>query len=202
MSGGTPLCVNLARRDGELYYLENFIPGPEADRFLERLLAELDWRAETIRVAGKAVPVPRLVCWYGDAEARYRYSGVVHTPKPWTETLLLLRQRVEACCARRFNSVLGNLYRDGGDALSWHADRERELGPRPYIASLSFGAERRFQLRHNRDRETMNLPLGHGSLLLMGGELQHHWQHRVPRSPSVSSPRVNLTFRSILPHEP
>ena len=199
LNADTLSSVNLARRDGELYYLENFIPTAEADRFLERLRAELDWREEVVTIAGRAIQVPRLVCWHGDSEARYRYSGVVHAPEPWTEALSSLRQRVEAYCAQRFNSVLGNLYRNGDDTLGWHADQERELGPEPYIASLSFGAERRFDLRHNRSRETMNLPLTHGSLLLMGGQLQHHWQHRIPRMRGVRAPRINLTFRAILP---
>lgn len=190
---------NLARQDGELYYLEQFIPAAEADHWLETLLAGLAWRTESIVVAGRAVPVPRLVCWYGDAEAHYRYAGVDHAPEPWTPGLALLRRRVESRCARRFNSVLGNLYRDGEDAMGWHADREPELGPWPFIASLSFGAERRFDLRHNRSREILNLPLAHGGLLLMGGMLQHHWRHRVPRQPGIRAPRINLTFRAILP---
>ena len=51
---------------------------------------------------------------------------------------------------RRFNSVLLNLYRDGRDSVSWHADNEPGLGRDPVIASLSLGAVRRFQLKHRR----------------------------------------------------
>lgn len=184
--------------DGELDFVENFIPPQEADGFFLALREELAFSEESIRIAGREVKVPRLVCWYGDSEARYRYSGTDHAPLPWTAALRALKQRVEAYCGRGFNSVLGNLYRDGKDSMGWHADKEKELGPAPRIASLSFGAERRFELRHNKTGEILRLPLTHGSLLLMGGSLQHHWRHRIPKSPSVITPRINLTFRTIL----
>lgn len=189
----------LLNPDGELAFVEAFIPPEEADGILARLREELDWREEDILIAGRPIKVPRLVCWYGDPEARYRYSGVMHEPLLWTALLAELKRRVEEHCGRRFNSVLGNFYRDGHDSMGWHADKEKELGPEPYIASLSFGAERRFELRHNRNRERLALPLSHGSLLLMGGRLQHHWRHRLPKMPGLGMPRINLTFRAILP---
>ena len=184
--------------DGDLDFSEHFIPREEADDFFSALREELAFEEEFIRIAGREVRVPRLVCWYGDPGARYRYSGTAHEPLPWTATLRELKRRVEAHCGRRFNSVLGNLYRDGGDAMGWHADKERELGPEPYIASLSFGAERQFQIRHNKNRRVFVLALPHGSLLAMGGRLQHHWRHRIPKEPGVTAPRINLTFRTIL----
>lgn len=186
-------------QDGELAYAEDFLAPAEADFWLSCLLAELDFREESIVIAGRLVPVPRRVCWYGDPGASYRYSGVNHAPKPWTGALSALKEQVEAQCGQRFNSVLGNLYRDGMDAMGWHADKEKELGPNPFIASVSLGAERLFELRHTKSREMLRLPLGHGSLLLMGGALQHHWRHRIPRMPGVARPRVNLTFRAIVP---
>lgn len=187
--------------DGELEFVETFIPQEEADRFFLVLREELAFEEECIRIAGREIKVPRRVCWYGDPGARYRYSGTDHEPLPWTPALRVLRQRVEAYCGRSFNSVLGNLYRDGRDSMGWHADKEKELGPEPYIASLSFGAERRFELRHNKTRETLILPLNHGSLLLMGGSLQRDWRHRIPKSPDVTAPRINLTFRTIVSAE-
>jgi alkylated DNA repair dioxygenase AlkB len=189
----------LLDRDGEIGYIEDFIPAEEADFLLARLLEELDWQAESIRIAGREIQVPRLVCWYGDTQAHYRYSGVDHRPLPWTATLQALRVRVETRCQRRLNSVLCNLYRDGRDSMGWHADNERELGPNPFIASLSLGAERRFDLRHDRTGEILHLPLTHGSLLLMGGSLQHHWRHRIAKQVGIAEPRINLTFRLIHP---
>ncbi|WP_026609752.1 alpha-ketoglutarate-dependent dioxygenase AlkB family protein [Methylocaldum szegediense] len=190
--------INLAPRDGELYFVENFVPRQEADSLHGLLRRELAWREEEIIMFDRRVKVPRLVCWYGDAGAVYRYSGVDHMPLPWTEALLTLKERIERFCGRRFNSVLGNLYRDGRDSIGWHADKEKELGPNPFIASLSFGAERLFKLRHNKTGETLEIALTHGSLLLMGGSLQHGWRHAVPKAREPKTERINLTFRTIL----
>ena len=190
--------INLVRRDGELYYLSEFIPAPEAQDLFERLLNELAWQEEEVTIAGRRLRVPRLICWYGDEGAVYRYSGVVHDPLPWPKRLRRLKERIESACGHVFNSVLGNLYRDGRDSLGWHADQERELGENPFIASLSLGAERLFKIRHNRTGERVDLPLAGGSLLLMGGSLQHHWRHCVPKSRAAKSARINLTFRTIL----
>lgn len=190
--------AKLLDQDGELHFSEGFVPPLEADLFLERLGAELVWQREQLMIAGRRVEAPRRVCWYGDPGANYRYSGVDHTPLPWTPMLRLLKARVEAYCGQVFNSVLGNLYRDGQDSMGWHADKEPELGAVPVIASLSFGAARRFELRHHRDPETFGLLLTHGSLLVMAGELQRHWRHRIPKQPGLLSPRINLTFRTII----
>jgi len=193
------LMTNLVPRDGELYFVEGFISGAEADSFHDRLRRDLAWREEEITVFDRRVQVPRLVCWYGDAGASYRYSGVDHLPLPWIETLLTLKSRVECFCGRRFNSVLGNLYRDGRDSMGWHADNEKELGPNPFIASVSFGAERLFRLRHGKSGETLEFVLTHGSLLFMGGSLQHGWRHSVPKTREKKTERINLTFRTIFP---
>jgi alkylated DNA repair dioxygenase AlkB len=163
------------------------------------LLAELAWEQESISIAGRTVLVPRLVCWYGDASARYRYSGVDHQPLPWTGTLSEIRMLVESRVGAPFNSVLGNYYRGGSDSMGWHADKEAELGINPTIASLSLGVSRRFLLRHNRTHEQCELKLAHGSLLMMAGSLQHHWRHCVPKTRAAEDPRINLTFRYIHP---
>lgn len=184
--------------DGELLLQRQFYAPPEADALLACLLNELAWQEEDIVIAGKRVKVPRLVCWYGDPGAVYRYSGVSHQPLPWTESLIAIKQRVEEQCGYRFNSVLANLYRDGNDSMGWHADKEKELGQNPAIASLSFGAERMFKIRHIKTAETLDIVLKHGDLLLMAGALQHHWRHCAPKTRQVKTPRINLTFRRIL----
>lgn len=190
--------LNLASRDGELYYRPDFIPEPEALTLFERLLEELAWQEEVIIIAGRHIKVPRLMCWYGDEGAAYRYSGVSHQPLPWTNTLLELKQRIEGDCGQHFNSVLGNLYRNGQDSMGWHADKEKELGENPFIASLSLGEERLFKIRHNKTDATVDLTLANGSLLLMGGSLQHHWRHCLPKMRAAKSARINLTFRTIV----
>jgi alkylated DNA repair dioxygenase AlkB len=193
----SPFLAPLLDRDGEVFLLEGFIPRDEADSCLARLLHELAFAEETLIIAGREVKVPRRVAWYGDPGACYRYSGIDHLPLPWTDTLRVLKLRVEEACGHAFNSVLANLYRNGNDSMGWHADKERELGPNPFIASLSFGATRSFRLRHDKTGETLALPLSHGDLLLMGGRLQHHWRHCVPKAREAQSPRINLTFRTI-----
>lgn len=185
-------------RDGEALLIEHFIDDAEACALNEQLQAELSWQTETLVLYGREIIVPRRVCWIGDPGARYTYSGVLHEPLPWSPLLANLRAHVQSCIAHQFNSVLANLYRDGMDSMGWHADKERELGRDPVIASLSFGAERVFKLRHNRSGETVETRLRSGSLLLMRGSLQHHWRHCLPKMRGVAAPRVNLTFRYIV----
>lgn len=189
---------NLAPRDGELYLLHGFYPSVIADDYLQNLLQTLAWQTERIYIYGRWVPVPRLMAWYGDPGADYRYSGVDHQPLPWTKELLALRSDVEAVCRQSFNSVLANLYRDGRDSMGCHADNEKELGPNPLIASLSFGETRLLRFRHNRSRITLDIELSHGDLLIMAGELQHHWRHELPKTRQAKQPRINLTFRRIV----
>jgi alkylated DNA repair dioxygenase AlkB len=192
--------MRVLNREGEIDYQEDFLSTEEADRLFLALEATMNWHEEFIRMAGRSSRVPRSVAWHGDADAVYRYSGVRHEPRPWTTDLWALKSRLEAVCGQRFNSVLGNRYADGQDAMGWHADNEPELGPAPVIASLSLGAERRFDIRHNTSRKIRHLPLSHGSLLTMSGSFQFHWQHRIPRQTAITAPRINLTFRLIHPN--
>lgn len=182
---------------GELLLLEQFIPPTETVGLFEALRTELAWHEETLRFAGKTVPVPRLVCWYGDPGMSYRYSGIHHDPLPWHERLADLRDRIESLTERHFNSVLGNLYRHERDSIAFHADDEPELGPQPFIASLSLGTERIFKVRHNESRRIVDIPLPDGSLLLMSGNLQRDWQHAIMKGKNSLGARINLTFRTI-----
>ena len=186
------------QRDGVLRYYPTFIEAPDAADWFERLHREVPWRSERYRIYGREVEAPRRVAWHGDAQAVYVYSGVVHRPLAWTPALLKLRDAVAAFTGQPFNSVLCNLYRDGRDSVGWHADKEPELGDEPFIASLSFGAERVFKLRHNKQREVHDLVLEDGSLLVMGGPFQRCWRHCLPKSRRVHSPRINLTFRYVI----
>ena len=186
--------------DGELVYAADFLERSEADALLETALALPDWEQHRLCLFGREVLAPRLSAWYGDPGAAYSYSGVALEARPWPAAILALR---ECLCAERgleFDSVLANLYRDGNDTTGWHSDDERSLGRNPTIASLSLGATRRFLLRHRtrKDLETIELPLAHGSLLVMSGAMQHHWRHSLPRTRRPMPPRVNLTFRRVL----
>lgn len=169
---------------------------PEILRTIE--FAHIKWRQESLKLYGKAIPLPRLTAWYGDAGAAYTYSGIKSEPNAWNDGLLHLRHRIQELVGSTFNSVLLNWYRDGKDSLSWHADDEKELGTDPIIASANFGATRDFQMRRVDDHaQKLTVPLKHGTLLVMRGELQRHWQHAVPKRSGPIGSRFNLTFRTI-----
>lgn len=177
-----------------------FLSATEADALFRALRDTVPWRQDTIRVFGKDHPIPRLQAGFGDAGLTYVYSGIAMAPMPWLPALDEVRRRVDVVTGASFNTVLLNLYRDGQDTVSWHADDEPELGPSPTIASVSLGAERDFVLRHKTRREvddvTYSLP--HGSLLIMRGNTQAEWMHSLPRRKGVTRERINLTFRRIV----
>ena len=185
----------------DLLFDPTFLPPAEAAALLTQLTAEVAWEQRNIRIFGQEIPQPRLTAWYGDPAARYSYSGLVWEPRPWTPALRTLCQRVAAATGARFNSVLLNLYRDGRDSMGWHADDEPELGAAPAIASLSLGATRRFRLRPRAGlaHPPLGLALPGGSLLLMRGPTQQYWQHTLPKTARPSGPRLNLTFRWVIP---
>ena len=184
--------------DGELFLIKQFYSLPESDQLFTAFETGLAWQEETIFIFGKRVKVPRLLCWYGDPDACYQYSGVNHSPIPWNAALQLVREKIEQQCGNAFNSVLANLYRNGKDSMGCHADDEKELGHNPLIASLSLGDGRLFKLHHKKSKETVDIILGHGDLLVMAGTLQHHWVHSLPKTRKFKTPRINLTFRKIL----
>jgi alkylated DNA repair dioxygenase AlkB len=169
-----------------------------ADALFTRLRADIPWESHRIRIYGREVDPPRLSCWMGDPDAVYRYSGTRFEPRPWPEALDDVRARLGAECGAPFNSVLANLYRDGRDGMGWHRDAEPELGEAPLIASISLGAVRRFRLRDTRDGRTLSLDLPHGSLLVMSGDTQRHYQHALAKTARPVGERINLTFRRIL----
>ncbi len=176
------------------------LPEDFAGDCLRRLSAELPWTQPEVEVYGRCHPVPRLQSWHGDPDAEYRYSGLTLSPEPWHPLLADLRARIERACGTSFNSVLANLYRDGGDSMGWHADDEPELGAHPRVASLSLGAERTFALRRKGEtRMAFKWPLVHNELWLMEPGMQSRWQHSLPKRKRVAQARLNLTFRWVNP---
>lgn len=184
--------------DADLCLLPAWQSADVADTWLAQLLEQTPWEQPQVRLYGRLHPVPRLVAWYGDLDARYRYSGLEHQPLPWTPLLAQIRQQVEAAVGQPLNGCLLNYYRDGQDSMGWHSDDETELGREPLIASLNLGGTRRFDLRRKgQTRIAHSLPLTHGALLVMRGPTQHYWQHQVAKTRSPCAPRLNLTFRLI-----
>lgn len=190
--------IPLQLPDAELRYEPHFLSPGEASDWLARLVAETPWEQPQVHLHGRIYPVPRLVAWYGDADASYRYSGLTHEPLPWTPLLAEIRARIVTAVGQPLNGVLLNYYRDGQDSMGWHSDDETELGRNPLVASLNLGCTRRFDLRRKGgSRIEYSLELGHGALLVMSGPTQHYWQHQVAKTRTPCAPRLNLTFRWI-----
>lgn len=175
-------------------------PATECRHMATALRQTLAWQQKPIVIFGREVMQPRLTAWYGDPGCSYVYSGKRNEPLPWTPLLNDLRAAVEQITDARFNSVLANCYRDGQDSMGWHSDDEPELGPDPVIASLSFGAPRRFCLQHRKHKaQRLELLLQDGDLLLMAGATQRHYRHALPKTAKPVGERLNFTFRWIRP---
>jgi len=187
-----------ALADAELDYLPDWVDTALADSWLRALVEQTPWQQPELFIHGRYHRTPRLTAWYGDSGARYRYSGKLHEPLPWTPLLDEIRQRIVREVGQPLNAVLLNYYRDGQDSMGWHSDAEPELGRDPLIASLNLGGNRRFDLRRvGSTRIEHSLTLEHASLLVMRGPTQHHWQHQVAKTRQACAPRLNLTFRLI-----
>jgi alkylated DNA repair dioxygenase AlkB len=191
-----PIYLNLP--DADITYYPHFFDKNTADTLFEQLVNEISWQQDDIRVYGKTYPQPRLTALYGNEGKSYSYSTIKMQPQPWNSFLENIKNQVEQVTKARFNVVLLNYYRDGKDSNGWHADNEKELGINPKIASLSFGTERIFQLKHNYDpNQKTNIVLEHGSLLIMQGTTQHFWKHQIPKTAKQIGGRINMTFRFI-----
>lgn len=215
---------NIIVPNGELFYAERFFNQKLSDRSMDYFLesnagdwrniawhsmgaaelnsiafARIPWRQDKLNMYGKEVYLPRFSSWHGNNDKPYTYSGLTLQPNAWNDGLLHLKNRIEIIAGINFNSVLMNWYRNGDDHLSWHTDAEKELGKNPIIASANFGETRDFMLRRNDNHSCkLSIPLRHGTLLIMRGELQHFWQHCVPARKKVTQSRINLTFREII----
>lgn len=188
---------NLLPYDGEAIYLGPVFSHQEADEYYQMLLHEIPWEHDQVNLFGKRITTKRKVAWYGDQAFTYTYSKVTKTAKIWTEGLRALKNKIEVEADCNFNSCLLNFYHSGNEGMAWHSDAEKELLKHGTIASLSFGASRKFSFKHKESQFKQDLVLEHGSLLLMKGSIQDHWLHRLPPTKKVHSPRINLTFRTI-----
>ncbi len=184
--------------DAELEYFPNFLNKEKADLLLEKLLKEVHWQQQNIKLFGKEIPQPRLTAFYAEQGISYTYSGLQLKPKNFSTELWELKQKTQELSGYDFNTCLANLYRRGNDSMGWHADDEKVLGKNPVIASISLGGIRRFQFKHKTNKDLKeSIELQHGSLLIMKGSMQHFWKHQLPKTKKEVAPRINLTFRKI-----
>lgn len=189
---------NILPHDGEVYYYGQIVPLKEAQNYYQLLLHNIAWKYDEAIIFGKRIVTKRKVAWYGEKPFEYTYSKTTKRALPWTKELLELKALVEQKTGETFNSCLLNLYHSGDEGMAWHSDAEKDLKKNGAIGSLSFGAERKFSFKHKDTKQTVSIVLEKGSLLVMTGETQTHWLHRLPPTKKANIARVNLTFRTIV----
>jgi alkylated DNA repair dioxygenase AlkB len=189
---------NLLPFEGTVNYFGKIMEHQQASNYYDTLLNTIEWKNDEAVIYGKHIITPRKVAWYADKNFPYTYSNTTKQALPWTKELLELKQLTEKISGATFNSCLLNLYHNGNEGMAWHSDDEKALAKNGTIGSLSFGAERKFAFKHKRTKETVALILEHGSLLLMKDTTQTNWRHRLPPTTKLFSPRINLTFRTII----
>ena len=192
---------NLLPQDGTVNYFGKILEEEKANQFYLKLLNEIEWRNDEAVIFGKKIITKRKVAWYGDENFEYTYSNSTKKALKWTSELLELKKLTEEKTGEKFNSCLLNLYHDGNEGMAYHSDGEKDLKKNGAIASLSFGAERKFSFKHKTTKEKVELTLANGSLLVMKGETQKYWLHRLPPTKKIFTPRINLTFRTIENHQ-
>ncbi len=187
--------VNILPMDGTVIYDASILTQKVANDFTKKLLENIDWKNDVVKIYGKQIITKRKVAWYANDGITYTYSNITKIGLPWTNELLQIKKIAEDKTGFTFNSCLLNLYHEGNEGMGWHSDNEKEIVKNSCIASFSFGAERKFMFRHNVTKETIAITLANGSLLCMLEETQTHWQHQLPKTTKIKTPRINLTFR-------
>ncbi len=190
---------NIINQDGQAHYFGPILTEEQNSYYWEELLHKMEWANEKVVMFGKEITTKRKVAFYADGTIEYTYSNKTKKGLPWTTSLLSIRELVSKHTHQSYNACLLNLYHDGEEGMGWHSDDEREIVPNSSIASLSIGAERKFSFKHKTTKETQSLLLQNGSLLEMAGSLQQNWWHALPKSKKVNGPRINLTFRQMIP---
>lgn len=193
-----PAAMNQLPYDGTVIYYGQTLSTTQADYYYQSLFSTIEWRNDEAVIFGRKLITKRKVAWYGENAFSYTYSNTTKYALPWTPELKELKQHVEELTKETYNSCLLNLYHTGDEGMAWHSDGERELKKNGAIASLSLGAVRKFSFKHKSNGITRSLFLEHGSLLVMKDETQTHWLHRLPPTKRVKTPRINLTFRTMI----
>lgn len=192
---------NWLPKDGTVNYHGKIFNQTEADSFLIKILSDVEWKNDEVIMFGKKIITKRKMAWYAESEFKYTYSNVTKYALNWTKELLMLKTKIEQITGETFNSCLLNLYQSGNEGMTWHNDNEKELKKNGAIASLSFGAERKFSFKHKKSKEKIDFVLEHGSLIVMKDETQSYWLHKLPKTRLILKPRINLTFRTIIKNE-
>lgn len=188
----------IVTHSGEVVYHPNFIAAEKAADYFKNLRNDIPWENEVVKMFGKTHRLTRKTAWFADSGATYHYAGTTKKPLKWTETLKALKEKTEYFLDQNFNSCLLNYYPDGNSGMGWHSDNEKEIDQTVSIASLNFGAARKFSFKHKTTKEKHAVHLASGSLLEMKKLTQKHWLHALPKTKKTDEPRINLTFRKRL----
>ena len=190
--------ANILGVDGVAYYYGKIFTFDKTSEYFHSLLQNIPWKNDEVVIFGKHIVTKRKTAWYGDSNYVYNYSNTEKKALPWTSELTKLKQVVEILLNIKFNSCLMNLYHDGNEGMGWHSDDEKSIEEDSTIASVSFGAERKFSFKHKQSKKIISILLEHGSLLLMKEGTQKNWLHSLPKSTKITLPRINLTFRRMV----
>jgi alkylated DNA repair dioxygenase AlkB len=191
-TSGTRGRISYDLPDCDLLLIDNFFGKEESDAYYNVLLNNTQWLEYEMPMYDKMVTAPRMISWYGDSNRR--------TSNPdWPAELLIIKEKVEMETQIHFDGVLLNLYRNGNDGVGWHSDKTSSINKDMNIASVTFGETRMFRLRHKflKHIPQVEIPLYHGSFLLMAGSTNSYWEHQVPKTARDILPRINLTFRQV-----
>jgi alkylated DNA repair dioxygenase AlkB len=190
--------TNLLPFDGKVNYYGQIFTDQQIQILYQKLMNNIQWQQDEIMMFGKLIITKRKVAWYADQELDYTYSKKTKKAILFTPELLEIKDLVEKQCNETFNSCLLNLYHNGDEGMGWHADAEKELKLNGAIASVSFGAQRKFVFKHKEKETLVETMLDNGSLLVMKDQTQQYWLHQLPKSKRIKTPRINLTFRTII----
>lgn len=189
---------NLLPCNGQVFYYRKIMSNEEALHYFNQLISTIAWKNDEVIIFGKLIKMTRKVAWYAISNIEYTYSNISKKALPFTPELLSLKQKVEHKTGETYNACLLNLYQNGNEGMGWHSDDEKMLEPSASIASLSFGADRKFSLKHKQNKQAVSVILENGSLLEMKNETQLFWKHSLPKTTKVVKPRINLTFRKMV----
>ena len=189
---------NLLPKDGTVHYYGKIFTEEQSEIYYVKLLKEINWQHDVVKIFGKEITTKRKVAFLGDEGISYKYSGKNKIAENWLKFILEIKSTVEQISGEKFNACLLNYYHNGSEAMSWHSDNEKEILKHSAIASVSFGAERKFGFKHNFSKEEIFLMLENGSLLIMKDETQIYWKHKLYTNAKITEPRINLTFRTIV----
>lgn len=189
--------ISILPKDGKTEYYGKIFNEEECRKYYQYLLNQIPWENDEAIIFGKLIITKRKVAWFGEKAFEYTYSNRTKLAKIWTPELLVLKQKCEKISGETYNSCLLNLYHDGSEGMAYHSDGEKDLKKNGAIASLTFGAERKFSFKHKQTKERIDILLENGSLLVMKDNTQENWLHRLPPTSKINFPRINLTFRTI-----